>query len=378
MDRMYVDWLLNANEEEARVWAATCRLDLEASIKDSSPEVRAEVARQGYGLDRLISDPSERVRATVASLGYGLEILVEDSHPVVRAWVANQGYALDRLIMDESSFVRESVAHQGYKLETLLDDVSSDVRYAVAKQGFGLDTLIKDEDYRVRLAVATHGFGLEQLVNDVNSTVRCEVAKHGFGLDILVNDPEWPVRAAVARQGYGLEKLVRDESELVRYEANSYPSAPAELRCPAELRFEFRTDLSKILPQSSTTSPTHFIIEPFILLMHAIGLYLLSGSAYCCTMNHFFDEFAAEIYLPQMFFEGMKAYNNEQISALIKRATSLHKGSFERRIEALEKSKPGHVAAKFYSAYKDCLRESFVFRIAECNAANSKLDAVIQ
>lgn len=84
MDKKYVDWLLESDNVTARIWAATCRLDLDVSIVDSDWRVRAEVARQGFGLERLIQDESPEVRAAVAEQGYELEMLLEDENEDVR------------------------------------------------------------------------------------------------------------------------------------------------------------------------------------------------------------------------------------------------------------------------------------------------------
>lgn len=55
---------------------------LDALIHDENKYVRAEVARQGYGLD---SDDKEAfVRATVAEQGYGLNFLIHDNSYIVR------------------------------------------------------------------------------------------------------------------------------------------------------------------------------------------------------------------------------------------------------------------------------------------------------
>ena len=53
-------------------------------IKDRDWRVRAEVARQGYGLDILVYDEDCDVRYEVVKQGYGLDILVDDEDCDVR------------------------------------------------------------------------------------------------------------------------------------------------------------------------------------------------------------------------------------------------------------------------------------------------------
>lgn len=57
-------------------------------------------------LDIFIDDPDCNVRAQVARKGYGLHILVHDKNDWVRRMVAMQGYGLDILINDEDEYVR--------------------------------------------------------------------------------------------------------------------------------------------------------------------------------------------------------------------------------------------------------------------------------
>ena len=72
-------------------------------------DVRAAVARQGYGLDTLINDKSACVRAMVASNGYGLDKLIHDPMAIVRQEVAGQGYGLDVLAHDRDGYVLRAV-----------------------------------------------------------------------------------------------------------------------------------------------------------------------------------------------------------------------------------------------------------------------------
>lgn len=54
------------------------------NVDDEHPYVRAEVARQGFGLDKLINDDYWGVRAEIANQGYGLDKLIHDEEPKVR------------------------------------------------------------------------------------------------------------------------------------------------------------------------------------------------------------------------------------------------------------------------------------------------------
>lgn len=58
--------------------------NLDVHIHDNNPDVRAEVASQGYGLDNLINDADAQVRAAVARQGYGIETLFNDDNEYVR------------------------------------------------------------------------------------------------------------------------------------------------------------------------------------------------------------------------------------------------------------------------------------------------------
>ena len=57
------------------------------TFDDEDYVVRAEVAKQGYGLDKLIKDKDYRVRNRVAMQGYGLDKLANDKDYRVRETV---------------------------------------------------------------------------------------------------------------------------------------------------------------------------------------------------------------------------------------------------------------------------------------------------
>ena len=51
----------------------------------------------------VVNDP--QVRAEIARNGFALDVLIEDEDPRVRLAVAQQGYELDRLLNDDEWFV---------------------------------------------------------------------------------------------------------------------------------------------------------------------------------------------------------------------------------------------------------------------------------
>ena len=65
------------------------------------------LADQELCLDKLIYDKDPDVRAAVARRGYGLHILIHDKDPLVRMVVAEQCYRLDTLVDDENQYVRD-------------------------------------------------------------------------------------------------------------------------------------------------------------------------------------------------------------------------------------------------------------------------------
>lgn len=71
----------------------------------NDPQIRAELAQQGFSLDVLVNDEEPQVRLAVAQQGYGLDKLIDDEEWFVRANIASQGYGLERLISDESRFI---------------------------------------------------------------------------------------------------------------------------------------------------------------------------------------------------------------------------------------------------------------------------------
>lgn len=84
--------------------------------------MRAEIARQGYGLDVLINDESANVRYAVAEQGYGMDVLVNDEEAMVRAGVAEQGYGLDVLVNDKNEEVRWEVQFYLNEHDLTLDE----------------------------------------------------------------------------------------------------------------------------------------------------------------------------------------------------------------------------------------------------------------
>lgn len=123
-------------------------------------------------IDKYINDEDDEVRAALAKAGYGLDKLVDDSDFMVRMAVAEQGYGLDKFVNDDSPSVREIVAEQGYGLDKLVNDSIDKVRVTVANKGYGLDKLVNDKDRQVRAAVARQGYGLDKLINDEDWLVR--------------------------------------------------------------------------------------------------------------------------------------------------------------------------------------------------------------
>lgn len=97
---------------------------------------------------------SQDVRAEVAKRGYGLDVLVNDDNPFVRRAVAEQGYGLDTLIADCDSLVRLPATIKANNLMALVDDSDSSVRYKVAEEEHCpedvLIELVNDEDDCVR------------------------------------------------------------------------------------------------------------------------------------------------------------------------------------------------------------------------------------
>ena len=89
------------NELKHKIQCARDEEDLDKLTNDESPDVREEVAKQGYGLDKLVNDEVWYVRRAVARQRYGLDKLVDDEDWHVREAVACEGYGLDKLINDK-------------------------------------------------------------------------------------------------------------------------------------------------------------------------------------------------------------------------------------------------------------------------------------
>ena len=132
--------------------------------------IRADAARNRWGLDKLLHDPSWYVRDALAEVGYGLGILVDDSSELVRAQVAAQGYGLDSLLLeDDESMIYVTAANvlrnEGVTLEQWRADHPD--RCAMPKN---------KERYRNRIACAMSAAGLEY--DELESS---ELAVHFFG-----------------------------------------------------------------------------------------------------------------------------------------------------------------------------------------------------
>lgn len=326
MERKYVDWLLNSDDVRARVWAVACKLDLEASVLNSSWEVREAVAKQGYGLDRLVGDVHELVRAEVAKQGYGLDVLVDDPDPEVRAAVALQGYELERFLDDPDAQVRAAVAKWAGKnerpdlLEGLLNDPSWRVRSSVARQGYGLEKLVNDADFRVRMEVAWQGYGLEKLVEDVDLDVR---------------------------------KAARMFSRVKLLPSDSVDAA----------KLDFQPVLADILRPKADSCFRHTAEAANELLFHTIALYLICEARSSeRTISNFLRLFFAEVSHAQMVFVGTSKVREScenfgdlgSLSDCFGRKTSL-----EIIFEDLAKKDPGHIAVRFFQEYRRLLWEQF-------------------
>lgn len=82
------------------------QLSLQESLISDIVEVRALVAKQGYGLEILAKDKYTLVRLEVVKQGYNLEEFSNDKHYVIRREVAKQGVCLDKLLLDNDWIVR--------------------------------------------------------------------------------------------------------------------------------------------------------------------------------------------------------------------------------------------------------------------------------
>lgn len=133
-------------------------------IDDESWIVREGIALQGYDLNYLAYDEDWRVRRAVAKSDKfkkcdadTKDYLAFDKSPEVRAEVAKQGIRLNILVDDPSPEVRAEVASRGYELSKLAGDESAIVRGRVAEQGKHLNRLVNDLDPSVKLTARTYG-----------------------------------------------------------------------------------------------------------------------------------------------------------------------------------------------------------------------------
>lgn len=62
-------------------------------------------------LNIFINDPDDWIRAEVAKQNYGLDTLINDNSMIVRTYVADQGYGLSQLINDKNQYMREEVIY---------------------------------------------------------------------------------------------------------------------------------------------------------------------------------------------------------------------------------------------------------------------------
>lgn len=74
----------NTNDWKTQKLLASLGYYPEYFMYSDSQDVRAEVAKRGYGLNILVNDYSPTVRAAVAYIGQYLDVLVNDKNPYVR------------------------------------------------------------------------------------------------------------------------------------------------------------------------------------------------------------------------------------------------------------------------------------------------------
>ena len=95
-------------------------------------------------LSVLVDDPVAQVRAMVARVGYGLQKLVNDVDKFVKVEVAKRGFGLDKLINDPSREVRTAVVEyqnkhpdkcirNGNPIYKAIDRAKNEIKSAVAK-----------------------------------------------------------------------------------------------------------------------------------------------------------------------------------------------------------------------------------------------------
>ena len=159
-------------EEKKKHFAISYRAgeDMEQYIHDSDSEIRRLCAEFGIGLDELVYDDEDDIKIIIAQYNDSdlLEILKNDDSPDVRAEVARQGYDLYDLMQDPDDTVREIAVQQSsdvtYRMpvrRVAVDDISMNAVLTVAttnkdkmllshiediKQESGKYKLLREED----------------------------------------------------------------------------------------------------------------------------------------------------------------------------------------------------------------------------------------
>ncbi len=110
------------------------------------------ISGKKYNEMDVVKEKEEYIRLEAVDLCFALTRLIKDTSPVVRAAVARKKVGHETLVADESWRVRATVAkytnNEKY-LEILANDINDFVRFIVVKKGCCLELLKSDKDEEV-------------------------------------------------------------------------------------------------------------------------------------------------------------------------------------------------------------------------------------
>jgi len=110
------------------------------------------ISGKKYNETDVVKEKEEYIRLESVDLCFALTHLIKDTSPVVRAAVARKKVGHETLVADENWRVRATVAkytnNEKY-LEILANDINDFVRFIVVKKGCCLESLKNDLDEEI-------------------------------------------------------------------------------------------------------------------------------------------------------------------------------------------------------------------------------------